>query len=436
MLHRILQGDVLDGLRTLPDCCVQTVCTSPPYYGLRNYGCEGQIGLEETPEAFVAKMVEVFHEVKRVLRDDGTLWLNFGDSYSGSNCGSNDHRVNGASVSANGDKYQGQRPGIIPGLKAKDMIGIPWRVAFALQADGWYLRSDIIWSKPNPMPESVTDRPTKSHEYIFLLTKSARYFYDADGIREQNADPTQNNNREVLRGVYCSLYTQLNTCYTSFKVEKKENKQDQTGNPTYTGFNERYKNRKQYDSSHAGGGSNVIGHSGNLDGCDGITRNARTVWTITTQARPEAHFATFPDEIPRRCIKAGTSEYGCCPKCGAPYQRIVEASGGVIGASWHPHENDEVTGQVGFKSVGYKREFKGWKPGCKCEAGDPIPCVALDPFMGSGTVAVIARELNRSSIGCELNPEYVKIIRKRLQADSQLDSGVVKYEFKEVKKCQ
>jgi DNA modification methylase len=183
MKIHILQGDVLYGLRTLPDGCVQCCITSPPYYGLRNYGVDGQIGLEETPGAFVAKMVEVFREVKRVLRDDGTLWLNLGDSYAGSNCGSNDRREDGASISANGNKYTGQKPGLAIGYKAKDMMGMPWRVAFALQADGWYLRSDIIWSKPNPMPESVTDRPTKAHEYIFLLTKSARYFYDADAIR-------------------------------------------------------------------------------------------------------------------------------------------------------------------------------------------------------------------------------------------------------------
>jgi hypothetical protein len=217
--------------------------------------------------------------------------------------------------------------------------------------------------------------------------------------------------------------------------EKKPNKQDQTGNPTYTGFNDRWKNRKQFDPSQAGGGSNVIGHSGNLDGCDGVTRNARTVWTITTQARPEAHFATFPDEIPRRCISAGTSERGCCPKCGKPWERVVEVTGGTIGESWHPHADDGVTGQIGgMPTKGYKREFKGWKPGCKCDAGEPVPCLVLDPFMGSGTVAVVARDLNRSSVGCELNPEYVKIIRARLQVDSQLDTGVVTYKFEDVRK--
>jgi hypothetical protein len=153
-------------------------------------------------------------------------------------------------------------------------------------------------------------------------------------------------------------------------------------------------------------------------------------FVINPQSRPELHFATFPDLLAETCIKAGTSEYGCCPKCGAPWKRIVEASGGKIGESWHPHENDGVTGQIGFKEDGtYRREFKGWQPGCKCNAGEPVPCVVLDPFMGSGTVAVVARDLNRSSVGCELNPEYVKIIKRRLDAGSQLDTGVVSYRF-------
>ena len=356
--HRIIQGDVLAGLATLADKSIQCIITSIPYYQLRNYGVDGQIGLEPTLQEYLDKIVEVFHEGKRVLRDDGTLFLNVGDSYCGSGRGPPGENGIGNQFERQGFIGKGPSKGGSE-FKPKDMMGVPWRVAFALQADGWYLRSDIIWSKPNPMPESVTDRPTKAHEYIFLLTKSPRYFYDAEAIRE--------------------------------------------------------------------------GVSGGTHACDGLTRNARTVWTITPQARLEAHFATFPDEIPRRCIKAGTSEYGCCPKCGAPYQRIVEASGGVIGKSWHPHADDEVTGQVGFKDdKSYKREFKGWKPGCGCGKLNREPCVVLDPFMGSGTVAVVARELNRSSIGIELNPAYVEIIKKRLDVGSQLDTGVVSYRFEEV----
>src|SRR5690554_4413723 len=183
----ILNGDVIDCLRSLPDACVQCVVTSPPYWGLRDYGVEGQIGLEPTPEEHVEKMVEVFREVKRVLRDDGTLWLNYGDCYAGSTTGADrppepGHTHEDSGRVKTGQENKHRRPDA--GLKPKDLVGMPWRIAFALQADGWYLRSDIIWSKPNPMPESVTDRPTKSHEYVFLLTKSAAYYYDADAIRE------------------------------------------------------------------------------------------------------------------------------------------------------------------------------------------------------------------------------------------------------------
>jgi len=426
--HRIIQGDVLDGLRTLPDGIIQTVVTSPPYYALRNYGVDGQIGSEETLTEFIQKITAVFREVRRVLREDGTLWLNFGDSYAGGGKGPTGKNGIGDQTARQG--FHDPGTAIPDGLKAKDMMGVPWRVAFALQADGWYLRSDIIWNKPNPMPESVTDRPTKSHEYIFLLTKSPRYFYDAEAIREGVSGGTH------ARGDYKGDLPKTTEPGQGIKQNSSWVKACWS-QPPGTG-----KKRKGYPAELPDQ-KGINGHSGNTgaDGqplCDGTTRNARTVWTITTQARPEAHFATFPDEIPRRCISAGTSEYGCCPKCGAPYQRIVEASGGMIGASWHPHENDEVTGQVGFKSVGYRREFKGWKPGCDCiiegppEAAQPVPCVVLDPFLGSGTTMRIARDLGRSSIGCELNPAYIKIARKLLQADSQLDTGAVSYRFEKV----
>lgn len=460
--HHILQGDVMDGLRTLPDGCVQCTVTSPPYFNLRNYQVEGQIGLEETPEQFIQKMVEVFHEVKRVTRDDGVLWLNLGDSYSGS-MSTKGAVVNKNSMSAGTGQDVGYRDkplGIVNGYKAKDLMGIPWRCAFALQADGWYFRSAMPWIKRNCMPESTTDRPTSAIEYIFLMTKSAKYFYDGEAIRVPS---TTEEDRPFgcyrTRGYNGKLNIDENA---PPQFKKKVKKQDQTGNPTYTGFNERYKARKgdtlpERDNKHAATMAALRGHSGILkaDGtpfCDGQTRNYRNSdpffesWQglyseggeplaliVNPQARSELHFASFPDKLAETFIKAGTSEYGCCPKCGAPYRRIVECSGGTTGKSWHPHSDDGVTGQIGgMPTEGYSRQFKGWQPGCKCGEKERVPCLVLDPFMGSGTVAVVARELNRSSVGCELNPEYVKIIKKRLQSDSCLDTGTVKYEFKKV----
>ena len=274
MKHTILNGDVIDCLRSLPDACVQCVVTSPPYWGLRDYGVKGQIGLEPTPEEHVEKMVEVFREVRRVLRDDGTLWLNLGDSYNGSWGAGGDYAPGG--LRAGQPKYPGRR---ISALKPKDLVGMPWRIAFALQEDGWYLRSDIIWSKPNPMPESVTDRPTKSHEYVFLLSKRPRYFYDADAIREAHKEPNRGNGE---------------------------------------------RDRVNYNTGGIIGRGRVGEYEEGVRLYNPAGRNRRTVWEIPTQPMPEAHFATFPEALVEPCIKAGTSARGACPKCGAPWRRVVE----------------------------------------------------------------------------------------------------------------
>jgi DNA modification methylase len=245
----ILTGDCLEVLGGLPDGMAQTCVTSPPYYGLRDYGHAGQIGLEETPGAYVARLVDVFREVRRVLRDDGTLWLNLGDSYARAGgeggCGPN--------AQVGNTKSGEQRRNLVPpsGYKPKDLLGIPWMVAFALRADGWWLRQDIIWHKPNPMPESVTDRCTKAHEYVFLLTKSARYFYDADSIREAPTGRTD-------------ALSVINT--------KADNGREK--------------------------------RTLNNDGTIGA--NARSVWPIATQPYSGAHFATMPPALAERCIKAGS----------------------------------------------------------------------------------------------------------------------------------
>ena len=381
MKHTILNGDVIDCLRSLPDACVHCVVTSPPYWGLRDYGVEGQIGLEPTPEEHVEKMVEVFREVRRVLRDDGTLWLNYGDCYAAtgkSGGGDQGERWKDHGADFTGPKGGKWRPAP-DGLKPKDLVGMPWRIAFALQADGWYLRSDIIWSKPNPMPESVTDRPTKSHEYVFLLAKQARYFYDADAVREAHVSVDQSPRKS---GVGNGL------------------------NRTDRGVG------REFFGNPAG-------------------RNRRTVWEIATQPMPEAHFATFPEALVEPCIKAGTSERGACPKCGAPWRRVVERlpvtgrNENKTPAAAHAAVKCSRAGESHVKTV-------GWEPSCGCETqdGEPVPCIVLDPFGGSGTVAKVARDLGRSSILIEINPEYVQIAKKRLRIGEQLDSGVCEYVVK------
>jgi len=374
--HTILNGDVIACLRSLPDACVQCVVTSPPYWGLRDYGVEGQIGLEPTPEEHVEKMVEVFREVKRVLRDDGTLWLNYGDCYTSGNRDGHGTKVGYKQQTNRGSSGESDAPRLQTpdGLKPKDLVGMPWRIAFALQADGWYLRSDIIWSKPNPMPESVTDRPTKSHEYVFLLTKSSRYFYDADAVREVAAYPNDD------RGV-------------------------------------------RSDSRRSVPGANCINPG---YGKTSTHRNRRTVWEIPTQPTPEAHFATFPEALVEPCIKAGTSERGACPECGAPWRRsILSQSSGSGDHRAVPGQNKPSTIPRGE----YLRSTIGWEPTCTC-GGDPVPCIVLDPFGGSGTVTKVARDLGRSSILIEINPEYVQIAKKRLRIGEQLDSGVCEYVVK------
>lgn len=270
---QILDGDCRDVLSTLADESVNCIVTSPPYFALRDYGVDGQIGLEPTPDEYVAEMVCVFREARRVLRDDGTLWLNLGDSYAGtgkSGGGDQGQRWQVAGVDATGPRGGKWKPPPL-GLKRKDLIGVPWRVAFALQEDGWYLRQDIIWSKPNPMPESVTDRCTKAHEYLFLLSKSPRYYFDADAI----AEPAIHKGRVVMYGD-----TQKNV--VAAQDPKMRTRIDQTV---------------------------MVGES----------RNRRSVWNIPSQPFYEAHFAVMPIQLAQDCIKAG------CPVGGT----VLDPFGGA-----------------------------------------------------------------------------------------------------------
>lgn len=288
-MWEIKQGDALSVLKTMPDQSINTCITSPPYWALRDYGVEGQIGQEETPEEYVDKLVHVFREVKRVLRDDGTLWLNIGDTYCGT----------GHKGEYRDPKYKEGRTGQgvalnnkIDGLKPKDLVGIPWMLAFALRADGWYLRSDIIWHKPNAMPESVTDRPTKAHEYIFLLSKSPKYYYDYEAIKE----PAVSEGRRVS----CDPNSYANTSHPG-----TARKQDLVGNRRYTGFNARWKNRPAQG------------------------RNKRSVWTVPTRPFPEAHFAVYPPALITPCILAG------CPVGGTVLDPFAGSGTTLLVATQH-----------------------------------------------------------------------------------------------------
>ena len=327
-MQQIIQGDCLEVLPTLPAESVHCCVTSPPYFGLRDYGHDGQIGLESTPDEYVAKLVEVFREVRRVLRDDGTVWLNLGDSYANKCCDSSS--VGGFT----GERIRSGKKGIMdsrprdipPGLKPKDLIGIPWRVAFALQADGWYLRQDLIWHKPNPMPESVTDRCTKAHEYIFLLSKSARYFYDAKAVKERATSIDEDGNHVW------------------------------TGRPVSEMGKPQHHEMREADPSKRSLGLGEVKGAPGLRSCgysDDGKRNRRSVWTVATKPYSGAHFAVYPPELIRPCIRAG------CPE------------GGTV----------------------------------------------LDPFNGSGTTGAVATQENRQYIGIELNPEYIALAENRIKAE-------------------
>lgn len=349
----ILQGDCLASLRELPSESVNCCVTSPPYFGLRDYGVDGQIGLEQTPDEYIAKLVDVFREVRRVLKDDGTLWVNIGDSYAGNaNSGGSNANEGGPAV-----RIAGLKPKRGDGIKSKDLIGIPWMLAFALRADGWFLRQDLIWSKPNPMPESVTDRCTKSHEYIFLLSKSSRYFYDQDAIKEPIKDASV---ARLLRGV-----SEENKLVEGAPGQTPHSVHQPRKNVKFGGNNlcpdTRLQSGKEWTPQMAGGGTSYKnGHSGYFDKdgnplC-GVMANKKSVWSVTTRGYKEAHFATYPPELIKPCILAG------CPV------------GGVV----------------------------------------------LDPFAGSGTTGKVALENGRSAILCELNPEYIKLIEKRCKVNLPL----------------
>jgi DNA modification methylase len=426
MNPNILIGDVRTTLRSLPDKSVHCIVTSPPYWGLRDYGTatwiggdptcshkrdskfsescstgqrnlegaigdgiykteclrcgalreDSQLGLEPTHLEYVENMMLLFREARRVLRDDGVLWLNLGDSYAGSGKGRN------ADGSANVDPDSKQATSLgttngtltkatPDGLKAKDLVGIPWRVAFALQDDGWYLRQDVIWSKPNPMPESVGDRCTKAHEYIFLLTKNSHYFFDAEAIKE----PAK-----------------------------------------YAGDN-----RGARSDSRRGTEMNSV------SGATGAFRNKRSVWTVSTKPFKGAHFATFPQDLIEPCILSGTSEMGCCAQCGSPLKRELKKTRlarnelSKDDPRYRPNTYNGAYGEINGKAdAGYTvSETVGWQKTCKCETEETVPCTVLDIFFGAGTTGVVSQRLGRNFLGCELNPDYALMASKRLADEAE-----------------
>ena len=387
MKVRVLAGDCRELLRKLPAESVHCVVTSPPYWGLRAYGGDpGMIGLEPTFEEHLENLVAVFREVRRVLRKDGTLWLNYGDAYA------NDGKWGGSTGGKHAAGLHGRtgigRAKVKTGLKPKDLMMMPARVAMALQADGWWLRSEIVWHKPNPMPESVTDRPTNAHEKLFLLSRSARYFYDAEAVRVSVTGGAGIRRPAVPFG----------------KPTKGEDPQ----------------------------GSNAKWADGNLDPSRGA--NLRNVWKIATHSFKEAHFATFPPKLVEPCIKAGTSERGACPGCGAPWARVTETSytKNRPSAGSDPRSRSEDRQAQG--SMGGHRGYRGnnlakhtettdWTPTCDHDA-DPAPCTVLDPFAGAGTVGLVADRLNRNAVLIEISAEYAEMAERRIRDDAPLFANV------------
>jgi DNA modification methylase len=386
----VYAGDCRAVMAEMPEQSVHCVVTSPPYWGLRDYGADGQIGLEPTPEAYVETMVAVFREVRRVLRDDGTVWLNLGDSYTSGNSGQRVRNSNGGFAGSDGERTQDAtraNPGraSVIGAKPKDLVGIPWRTAFALQADGWYLRSDVVWSKPNPMPESVTDRPTKSHEYVFLLSKRERYYFDADAVREAVSDTP---GARAWRRVF---------------DPSKQAKEAALKAAGIKGGND-----GRRDPNPAG-------------------RNLRSVWNIATQPYPGAHFATFPEALVEPCVKAGTPERGVCPDCGAPWVRLTRREGGeryATGKSAEKNGAGLATAFSGYTDGSSAPTFitTGWRPSCRHDA-EAVPATVLDPFAGSGTTGRVAQRLGRRAVLVDLNPAYLiqTMVRNR---DIPLGLGV------------
>lgn len=400
-----MQGDCLEVLRGLKSESVHMVCTSPPYWGLRDYGVEGQIGLEPSVAEWIEKLVAVFRECRRVLRKDGTCWMNMGDVFACApngrsaadtkRAGQDDRtfrdkpfstvskgRGNSGLHKANrGESIEGPNRRPQEGFKAKDLMLLPHRLAIALQDDGWWIRQAITWCKPSPMPESATDRCTSATEMLFMLTKSPRYYYDADAIRERTGSE-----------MTAEEYAERTAPGATWK----------SGGVT----------RHAGAHKHDGGKSHPSG------------RNKRNWWVITSESYSAAHFATYPRKLVEPCIRAGSSEWGVCPGCAAPWVRTTERmdtglkqkmnDGWDTGSGGHGtvHRNGREKGHGDIPVT--VPVTTGWAQSCSCPAAPPVPATILDPFLGSGTTLEVALSLGRSGIGIELSEDYCKLAKKRL----------------------
>ncbi len=435
-VNKIYVGDWVKVAETLPSGIAHLIITSPPYWGQRNYGVDGQLGLEKTPEEHIEKLVLGFRELRRVLRDDGVLFLNYGDKYGGGNNkskGKDKKMIQKFSARGSGNFHSAD-------LRSGDLIGLAWRLALALQADGWYLRSDIIWAKAlsfcakysgSTMPESVNGwrwerhkvkveksdrakdggidgsaqwkpcpgcakcapdslilrkgswRPTRAHEYLFQLTKTSSYYCDMEAVREAHAEPWRSTGKIESHG-------------PKGVQAIKEGVND--------GFGLAGNVPREYNPSG---------------------RNLRDVFCINPQAYPDSHYATFPEKLVEPCIKVGTSEKGCCPKCGAQWARIVDKPESISRTDTYKGKHEKVDSQFShhriqmFTKAGREAGLPhdnptlptttlGWLPTCKCGIKETVPAVVLDPFCGTATVCAVAAKLGRNYIGIELNPDYVK----------------------------
>jgi DNA modification methylase len=411
---------------SLSDQSLHMIATSPPYWGLRTYKGEQRIdwpaveyapmpgmptlsipamtcglGEETTPEAYIGHMILCLREWWRVLRDDGTCWVNLGDSYASSQSTTGGYSDKSTLSGFSSDNTKGRQMNrsenptrLDSCLKPKNLCLIPARFALAAQADGWYIRSDIIWAKPNPMPESVTDRCTKAHEYVYLMAKSQKYFYDAEAVKEEASPETF---ARSLRGV-------------------GENHKNVNGAPGQT--------------VHSMSTPRAHGEGTPAN----PTRNKRTVWNIATSPYSGAHFATWPPKLVEPMILAGTSARGVCPACGSPWERVVEKGMTAHdGETQSAYSNGTTANRLALLRQAARergeeytsaKKTTGWRATCECEAGDPIPATVLDPFNGSGTTGTVALDLGRAYIGVDISAEYVTGLAESRIGGTQIGFGL------------